>query len=456
MPYDKGFRVFNLKWVVSSTNTTGSTYENDNPTSGKILNSNGTFGYTDDKWGVKRCLEDFCHPLFDSEDNGEGWQLDTDLCPDNEAILLKPNVRVWVLFFKHTTGARLMLGLNYFGMISITTAPSVDPPVYTSSGNRFYDIGFLSKWTNYLYPSTDGAPQSGVPSVIGGGLFMSMIPPAKEGEEQDTFHPEISIRDLAFYPQTMTPVQYQKLCYGSYKFENYAHLSIGTSFIKQGTNDTAIEIANSYKLCRDYGAVLGRNIKLSLFVCEEVVGFIGRYKGIRIGGQICGRILSDCRQTNDNLSTAEYAELVYYGGTNGITSDFYLWNEGYSCYQINRCCNVTGTNWPNMYIGYQQNGYINTPLTYERIYAGYVYGNNSSNPISTNGQEKSKLRSDLFRFTSNPGNKTYGQTYNNNSWCFFGSTMYSSDKGEKLKVCEISSPIFIKWDGAFNGSEILA
>ena len=45
MPYNKGFRVFNLRWIVSSISTTGSTYDNDDPTSGKIINSNNTFSF---------------------------------------------------------------------------------------------------------------------------------------------------------------------------------------------------------------------------------------------------------------------------------------------------------------------------------------------------------------------------------------------------------------------------
>lgn len=453
MPYSDGFRVFNLKWVVSSVDTSGSTYENDDPTSGKILNSNGTFGYTDDKWGVKRCLEDFCQPLFDSDDNGEGWQLDTDLCPNNEAILLKPNVRVWALFFRHTTGARLMLGLNYFGMVSLTKDPSVDPPVYTSTNNRFYDIGFLSEWTNCLFHSGDSYY-----TICGGGLFMSMIPPAKEGEGQDIFHPEISIRDIAFYPQTMTPVQYQKLTITvSESITGYPRLSPGTSFIKQGTDDSSTGVASTYTTSKQYGVVLGRNIKLSLLVCEEVVGFTGLYNSKRLGGQICGRVLSDCRQLNDNLSTAEYAELIYYGGSYNSDTHLYLWNSSYATYQVNRCCNVTGTNWSNMYIGYQKNGYVDTPLTYEYIFAGYVYGCNSLNPISVNGQIKSKLRSDLFRFTSNPENKTHGQTYNDNSWCFFGVTTYSPNSPSyNTFTFNVSDSLFIKWNGTFNGTEILA
>ena len=453
MPYNSGFRVFNLKWVVSSIDTAGSTYDNDDPESGKIINSNGTFGYTDDKWGVKRCLEDFCAPLYTTSLNGNGWQLDTDLCPDSEAILLKPNNRVYVLFFKHTSGARLMMGLNYFGMVSTTAEPSVDPPVYSSSSNRYYDVGFLSKWTNHLRPLTDPAySNSSSYTCYGGGLFMSMIPPANSGETQDVFHPDISIRDIAFYPQSMTPVQYQKLsyAYSPYIVTMNDYLAPCTSFIKQGTNDSSKDIATSYSSGKQRGVVVGANIGLSLLVCEEVIGFTGKYRDINLGRHFCGRILSDCRQPDDTLSTSEYAELANIAGSNS-SSYVYLWDISYNYYQCCRCCNTTGTNWPNMYTSYSTNGYVDTPLTYEYIYAGYVYGNNSEMPISTNNQTKAKLRSDLFRFTAISSNKTIGQTYNDGLWCYYGTTDYSSSTF--VDSCSATSTLFIKWDGNANGTD---
>ena len=173
MPYNKGFRCFNLRWVVSSLDTEGSTLENDDPESGKILNSNGTFGYTDDKWGVRRCLEDFCNPLYTTSGNGNGWQLDTDLCPNNHAVNLIPNERVWALFFKHSTGARLMLGLNYFGMISTTYNPSPEPPTYTSN-TGWWDIGFLSKFTITNYPTTDPSYNSSSATTYESGTVCNL------------------------------------------------------------------------------------------------------------------------------------------------------------------------------------------------------------------------------------------------------------------------------------------
>lgn len=456
MPYNKGFRIFSLKYIVSNTSISGSTYENDDPTSGKVINSNGTFGYTDDKYGVKRCLEDFCAPLFSTDLNGEGWQLDLDLCPDREAVILQPNYRVYALFFKHSTGARLMLGLNYFGMVSMNGNPSIDPPTYSSVRDRFLDIGFLGKYTNTLFPSSDpNAGGAGKSTTYGGGLFMSMIPPANEGGTQDVFKPNISIRDVAFYPQSMTPVQYQKGYIASQNtVSGYDTLAPCTSFIKQGTNDSSTYVADSYTKAQQYGTVIGKTVKLSLLVCEEVVGFVGYYSDIMIGAQICGRILSDCRQPDDTLSTAEYGELSFYAGVHYASTPtrYYLWNTGDSCYQISRCCNTTGTDWPNIYLGYQKNGYLNSSLTSEYIYSGYVYGNNAAKLVSPNGQTKAKLRSDIFRFSSDDSNKISGQTYNDNTWCYFYQADYNTNSGVNITTNALSDGLFIKWDGAFNGT----
>ena len=85
------------------------------------------------------------------------------------------------------------------------------------------------------------------------------------------------------------------------------------------------------------------------------------------------------------------------------------------------------------------------------MYAGFVYGKDSSNPISSTGQNKAKFRSDLFRFTSKTDNKTIGQTYNDNSWCFYGNaTIYYASNSSTS-----SNSFFIKWDGEFNGTETI-
>lgn len=451
MPYDKGFRVFNLKWVVSSPSIEGSSYENDDPTSGKVINSNGTFGYTDDKYGVKRCLEDFCSPLFSQELNGEGWELDTDLCPDRHAILLKPNVRVFVLFFRHTTGARLMLGLNYFGMVSSNMDPSPDPPVYSSTSDGYRDVGFFASKT--VYNSSDQPPNSTNPTLFGGGLFMSMIPPAKSGEPQDIFHPEISIRDIAFYPQTMTPVQYMKSNLRETRVVySYSYLAPSTSFIKQGTSDSSEDNAVNHSGSKVYGAVIGRTISLSLIVCEEIVGFRGKYNNLGLGKHLCGRLLSDCRQPEDNLSTAEYALFVK-SGSGDYTSDkwkSYLWQPSYSQLVYSKCCNVTGSNWVGMCVDYNTNGYLSGGGNYEYLYAGFALG---SGMISTNSKTKSKLRPDLFRFVSSTSDKIEGQTYNDNEWCYYGTVSMPYTGSSGWYNTDTSSGLMIKWDGQFNGSE---
>lgn len=453
MSYADGFKCFNLKYIVSSIDTAGSIYENNDPTSGKILNSNNTFGYTDDKYGVKRCLEDFCAPLFTQNANDEGWELDTDLCPNNEAILLKPNNRVHVLFFRHTTGARLMIGLSYFGMASMNSQPSVDPPIYNSSSGRYYDIGFLPNKTSYPITSLPSSSASTY-MPFGSGLFISMIPPANSGDVQETFHPDTSILDAAFYASTQTPVMYQKLNVYTYPSNINNSSMFGASFIKQGTIDNNTSHANSYTAAKNNGVIVGKSINLSLLVCQEVVGFTGNYNNtIQFGSVLCGRLLSDCRNQEDTLSTAEYATTCTSCGTSSNSGYYFTWNQSYQQCQICWCCNTTGSKWVNMYLNYNTNGYVTNSTNYEYAYSGYVIGYCDSAPVSLNGQMKAKLRSDLFRFTTTDTNKTFGQTYNDNNWVYYGRQVYSSSQLPSTGT--LSNPLLLKWNGTFNGTTTL-
>ena len=453
-----GFRIFNLKWIVSSPETEGSVYENNDPQSGKIINANGTYGYTDDSWGVKRCLEDFCKPLCKQNDNGEGWQLDDECCPDGEAILLPPNTRVYVMYFKHTSGARLMIGLNYFGMLSFNGQPGNYNGTYDSS-HHYYDIGFIGTKTQMKsYQPSSSSSSSDAP--FGGGLFMAMIPPAINGQTQEKFKPNISIQDIDFYCQTMTPIQYMKNCFNRIsEVTSSTYLAVCTSFIKQGSSDDITSSNPSGSSIKNYGVVLGNTMKLSLLVSDQIIGFTGWYKNIKLGCQICGKILSECRNQEDTLSTSTYGLLSSSCGGGYKSYNYYLnlWHNSLNANAFNLCCNITGSYWTNMYIGYSQNGYTTTSNIYEYIYPGYVVGYNDSYPISVNGQTKAKLRDDMFRFTTTSSNKIYGQTYNNGEWIFFGRTdYYNSFPNENMLEGRVSENLFFRWNGDANGVETFA
>lgn len=132
-----GFRLHINDFVVSDTTTAGSTTEN-----GKITNSNGTYGYTHDADGVKRCLLDLCEPLMTKEGNGYGWELNTDLCPDNIPVLMKDSLDVYGLFFKNTTVHKnLMILLPLHGYKWI------------------YHLGQQTSIHNYGFPSYEISPK---------------------------------------------------------------------------------------------------------------------------------------------------------------------------------------------------------------------------------------------------------------------------------------------------------
>lgn len=399
-----GFRAFVHEWVVSSTSTEGSVADN-----GRITNLDGTFGYTSDALGVKACLEDFCDPLVELENNNEGWQIDTDLCPIKQAVLLPPNTDVYVMFFKHTTGARLMIGLNLWGMFS-----------YPNKPNNYSSVGFLSEKT-FAYSRKQGTTTTSFyPSM--GGIFTAMIPPCKSGEVQETFTLDYSIQDVRFYPKTMTPVFAQKTyCRYYYDFRN-SYIFPCASWIHVGqydnnTSDVSISQANTY------GAVVGKKIVLNLLISDEVIFFAGSYNSLWNGAVIIGRILSNCRNQDDILSTNEYACLCSESGSsNG--QNCYLWKQNYNYEQFSVACNITGTYWSNIKLDFSKNGYESNSNNYVYLYQGYVSGASNSYPMSVNGNTKARLRGDLFRFISDSSTRSTSQYFNNKEWKYMPYIMW--------------------------------
>lgn len=391
-----GFRAFVHEWVVSSTSTEGSVADN-----GRITNLDGTFGYTSDALGVKACLEDFCDPLVELENNNEGWQIDTDLCPTKQAVLLPPNTDVYVMFFKHTTGARLMIGLNLWGMFSYPTKP-----------NNYSSVGFLSEKT-FAYNRKQGTTTNEYYPCMG-GIFIAMIPPCKSGEVQETFTLDYSIQDVRFYPKTMTPVFAQKIyCRYYYDFRN-SYVFPCASWIHVGQYDN-----NSYDIsisnANTYGAVVGKKIVLNLLISDEVIFFVGRYNNLWNGAVIIGRVLSNCRNQDDILSTNEYACLCAECGADNTTNAF-LWKASYSYDQFSVACNITGTYWSNINLDFSNNGYVSNSNNYVYLYQGYVSGASNNYPMSVNGNTKARLRGDLFRFISNSSTRSSSQYFNNKEW----------------------------------------
>lgn len=439
-----GFRNFQLTFTVSSEDTEGSTVEN-----GKIYNSNGTFGYTNDKYGVKACLEDFCRPLINLEDNGEGWQIDTELCPNSEAILLKPNVSVYAMFFKHITGMRLMLGLNYWGMISCS-----DSSIQKVTDSSKYSIGFIGERCSGKTQNASSKSTS-THSLCGGGIFLSIIPAANNEEEQEKFNPSVSIQDESFYTPHMTPVLYLKqIRYSFYSISPLGYPPGGISFIHRGTNDTYNQIIRDNSESDKYGCTLGSVIKLNLLISNDIIGVIYLYKGNVSGRYFCGNILEKCRNYSDN-SISKHIGLLSKGNSSaetptsyGYTANAYLWNTTtYKDYLSRcRCADESGVNYVGMTPTYSNNGFIIDSPSYEYLYAGYVIGDDPGNKISVTSQQKALLRADLFRFVSNSSNKYFGQLYNNNEWMYIDSFIYYNTSNTYAN----SPGVMIRWNNIYN------
>jgi hypothetical protein len=109
-----------------------------------------------------------------------------------------------------------------------------------------------------------------------------------------------------------------------------------------------------------------------------------------------------------------------------------------------------------MFVGFNRNGWVDNPDTFEYLYAGHVNGNCPENQVSTNGQVKAVLRSDLFRFTPDSSNKTFGQTYNDGNWCCFTKPSISDKYESYITENTLGDMLFIKWDGAANGNNSIS
>ena len=424
-----GFRAFVHEWVVSSTSTEGSVADN-----GRITNLDGTFGYTSDALGVKACLEDFCDPLVELENNNEGWQIDTALCPTKQAVLLPPNTDVYVMFFKHTTGARLMIGLNLWGMFSYPTKP-----------NNYSSVGFLSEKT-FAYNWKQGSTSNEqYPSI--GGIFIAMIPPCKSGEVQETFTLDYSIQDVRFYPKTMTPVFAQKTHCSYYYDLRSSYIVPCASWIHVGQYDNNTSDVNPSNT-NTYGAVVGKKIVLNLLISDEVIFFTGNYNNLWNGAVIIGRLLSNCRNQDDILSTNEYACLCAECGSDS-TSNSYLWKKNYRYGQFSVACNITGTYWSNINLDFSNNGYVSNSNNYVYLYQGYVSGASNNYPMSVNGNTKARLRGDLFRFISDSSTRSKSQYFNNKEWKYLpyiiwknGNYSYTNDPSLSAQnniLCKLNS-----------------
>ena len=301
----KGFRIWNKRFQAVNTSTTGVTieYENDGVTpTGRML-SNGSFiGYYPNtqtvdgeevSLGVRASLEDTCAPLIDPSVNGVGWELDyslysrlnnldgsnpayaefkrrnpllytptTPTLPNGNAapksVRLYPCQYCYAMFFKHTSGYKLMVALSYKGMHCKYNDIS---SIYNNQ-----DVGWLWEHIHYCFRWNYSSYTDNINASSVGGFMLSMIPPANTGGNQDDWHPEFSIRSESFYQPTSFPIVSMIHSYCSSSSSANDQQYNGASWIRVGTS-------TAYNGGTNSGVLVGTNMKT--FLLADSKGNVG-------------------------------------------------------------------------------------------------------------------------------------------------------------------------------------
>ena len=465
MPGDyKGFRVFPLTFQHLNTTSTGVTVEMENdgetPTGRLLINSALAGFYPNSKYGVKALLEETLAPLVDSSVNGVGWSLDTELYtrlnaldPNDEAyaafktanpllwtpssttlpngnvapksVKLLPCSYVYAMFFKHTSGHKLMVAYNYLAMHSYYDAE-------TNSGG-YNDAGWLH---NHVHVGVRGY-SSNYTRI--GGFMMSMIPPANQGDTQEDWHPEFSIRSENFYPSTMFPIiaqfapnTYYNISYSSssYYYNSYA----GASLIRQGTTE---EPQGNYS---SKGIVVGTQSKTALRADSK--GNVGlcshhNYTNNSAPMIILGPLYKKKIYNDDTLSTrflacVNYHVSRFYTSSSSENSAICAW---YSISQsIEYILGLTKQG-----VGSTYTPYAAYPAMSNEIFASYRYSKAVYTTLGLVDEE-------IIRVSATDG-LIRGQTFNDGEWCYItGVQTNTSPTSPNLYMS-------IRWDTDFNGTK---
>ena len=464
----KGFRCFPLTFQHLNTSSTGVTveYENDGvtPTGRLLINDSFAGFYPNSKYGVKALLEDTLAPLADSTINGVGWSLDTELytrlnaldgndpayekfkeenpllwTPSTQtlpngniapkSVKLIPCSYVYAMFFKHTTGHKLMVAYNYVAMHSYNSE-------YKSNGG-YNDAGWLVKHIHQQVRGYTPETDSGMYTRIG-GFMMSMIPPANPGETQEDWHPEFSIRSENFYPDTMFPIvaqfapnNYYDVNYSSYTLNSYA----GASLIRQGTDETYNSSQYNSK-----GIVVGSRSKTAVLAdTKGNVGLCSHHNYMYDSAPliILGPLYKKKIYDYDSLSTRYLACINYHMSRSytSSTSDQFAYCAWYSTVQSQDYIFHLNTSGVNTY----GTSYAAYPAMSNDVYASYRY---SKAVYTTLGL----IDEEVIRVSATDG-LIRGQTFNDGEWCYI--TGVGTNTSPTTPVLYMS----IRWDNAFNGTK---
>lgn len=497
----KGFRIWNLEF--QATSSTGQNVVDDG--NGRIHNSaTDAIYWTESDDGLRSHLLDFLNPMIDSNVNGVGWGLDEDeynkyynIVLNNDpaysefiarnpsvwdaksnptgdkTIKLVPTSFVRVMCFKHTSGYKLMIGLSLYAMAADNRITS-----YTenTSYSKKIDPGFNGK---HIYSNDpDAGNSNGYPAI--GGLFVAMIPPPAENEQQDEWHLETSILDEAFFPPTMT--QIAPMIHSNYISGNGHNNYYCSSWLKLGSGSSC----TAHNAGNNSGVAAGTNMKLSLMldtkanVCISYkytaatnttslnpMIFIGPiYKkkiynndtlctknlGIICVG-ICGNKLSS--GTDSNISA--YNNAAWLGA---YSSSYYTYFTGtdYGASPISNSTLPDEAAWflvgsfnANASSFVRRMIYSSFPAVDSNIYMNFRYAKAAYTDLGL-------IDEDVFRWSKAEG-LVRGQTYNDKQWVFIGS--YNNRSPMAQNSYGTTSDwnwlyLSIKWDGEFNDTKTFA
>ena len=460
----KGFRCFPLSFQHLNTTSTGVTVEMENdgvtPTGRLLINDSFAGFYPNSKYGVKALLENTLAPLVDSSINGVGWSLDTELYTrlnaldgDDEAytafktenpllwtpstptlpngnvapksVKLLPCSYVYAMFFKHTSGHKLMVAYNYLSMHSYHN-------VETTTGG-YNDAGWLH---NHVHSSVRGS--SDYYTRIG-GFMMSMIPPANQGDTQEDWHPEFSIRSENFYPSTMFPIiaQFAPNTYYTRDYSSssyYSNAYAGASLIRQGTT----EVYNGQY--NNKGVVVGTQSKTSVLVDSKGnVGLCSHHNYTYNSSPmiILGPLYKKKIYEDDTLSLRFLLGLNYcfsrtYTSSTTDNSAYCAW---YSTVQS--ITSFFGLNKSGNSGGYTS--YAAYPAMSNDVYASYRYSKAIYTILGLVDEE-------VLRVSATDG-LIRGQTFNDGEWCYI--------TGLETNTSPTSPTLYmsIRWDNEFNGTK---
>lgn len=489
MPGDyKGFRIWNLEFQAMTPDQTGVEVERVVPgdttsaPTGRLTNTvNNTKYWSEDNNGLSRHLEDYLRPMWDNTNieyaNGVGWSLDTALydrlyaiiqandplysdfitrntdlysstnTSGQKTILLAPTTYTRVMCFKHTSGYKAMIGLSLYAIDSQDYLNNtVSKP--TVGYQSIVDPGFLNR---HIYNEKRSITGSSYINSIG-GLFISVIPPANEGEIQDDWHLEYSIKLENFFSPTSTPII--PMIHGSNITSSYDNGFSCSSWLHIGTTT---EYNSNSKIC---GIVSGTNMKLSLLL--DTLGNIGlSYKytystnttylnPIILVGPLFSKKINTYLDTlctrNIGVITQSIDGYSNYNSSSSVNNS--AWNGGGNSYY-----NYFYTDRNLFYYigGFTEDGssvdryavYTAYPALDSGVYTNYRYTKSGYTTLGL-------INDEILRW-SNENGLLKGQTYNDNQWVFLGN-LYNirAENGTTSSTFLYPS---LRWDGDFNGTK---